>query len=178
MNIRQISTVVIGAMVGVIGTLIAINVLKPTTVIRDKQVIDIEYEVNAAADKLGCFRIKKNNKGWIRFVFNGDAEQWVLNQFTLCPGDTKIVDACLRDLTLDEQMEFAVMNDPQGTNKLQPPPSGQVKLTGLVAGSKEFYLFDQNTIEQTYFYNIKVCQQAAPTICLTLDPPVENKGLK
>jgi len=196
MNIRKISEWAVIAIVAVIVTLIATNQVLTTTVKRDKQGIDIEYKVNAAADKLeitlpatdncnggaktGCFKIKKNKKGWIKFVFNGDAEQWVLNQFTLCPTDTKIGDACPRPLTIDEQLEFFVMDDPQGTMILPVPASGQVGLAPLPAGSKTFYLFDQNTIEQMYFYNIRVCTVPDPNIpqkCLTLDPPIENKGL-
>jgi len=188
---------VVIVIVAVIGTLIAVNVLNLATVSRVKKNVTIEYEVNAAADKLeitapatndcsgppkkGCFKIDKNNKGDIKFVFNDANDEWILKQFTICAGDTKITDVCSSELTLDQRLEFFVMDDATGSTILLTPASGKVDMTKLPVGLKTFYLLDQNTIDQKYFYNIKVCPKADPDEddkCLTLDPPIENKGLR
>jgi hypothetical protein len=194
MNIRQISLLVV-VIIAVIGTLIAVNVLNLPTVFKDKQKFTIDYKVSATGDKLeittpenvncsggpkkGCVKIDKGKKGEITFVFKDPANQWVLNQLRLCPGDTKIAGAC--SLSTKEQGEFSVMNEPRSAIKLPPSPSGEVDLKLLPPGSKTFYLDDENSFAQTYFYNISVCTVSVgnePQKCLTLDPPIENKGLK
>ena len=138
--------------------------------------------------KTGCFRIKKLKTGLITFKFTDEDNKWALQQFTVCRGETPVTDSCTNDLTLDERLEFIVMNDATGSKTLFTPASGEVDLTQLQlpAGSSTFYLFDQNTIKQTYYYNIKACRideekNAGEDVkqCLTfIDPPVENKGLK
>lgn len=171
---------------------------------REKEGITIEFKVNDDENKLevtspdfdncnngsktGCFRIKKLKSGLITFSFTDDSNQWSLQQLTVCRGETPITDSCADDLTLDERLEFFVMNDDMGTNTLFTPATGEVDLTQLQlpAGSNTFYLFDQNTIKRTYYYNIKVCRVDAGENtgggvknCLTfIDPPIENKGLK
>lgn len=196
MNIRKISEWAVIAIVTVIVTLIATNQVLTTTVKRDKKAIAIEYEVNddatqlvitapltdncSGGNKTGCFKIEKSKTGMVSFVFNDAKDEWILKQFTLCAGNTKITDACSSDLTLDERLEFFVMDDATGTTTLLTPASGEVELSLLPVGLKTFYLLDQNTIDQEYFYNIEVCPKAAPDDadkCLTLDPPIENKGL-
>lgn len=172
---------------------------------REKKDFVIAFEVNDTEDKLvvtspatdncknngsktGCFKIKKLKTGLITFNFTDDEDKWELRQFTVCSGDTEITDSCNSDLTLDERLEFFVMDDDTGTTTLFTPASGEVDLTqlNLAAGSNTFYLFDQNTINQTYYYNIKVCRtdeekdkSDTDKDCLTfIDPPIENKGLK
>ena len=70
------------------------------------------------------------------------------------------------------------MNNAQGDEILLTPKSGEVDLTQLKDDSlRTFFLFDQNTIKRDYFYNIQVCKPESETeTCLTLDPPVENRG--
>ena len=73
------------------------------------------------------------------------------------------------------------MNNPQGDEILRTPKSGQVDLTQLADDDnlRTFYLFDQNTIKRDYFYNIQVCKleyESEKKTCLTLDPPIENRG--
>ena len=104
----------------------------------------------------------------------------MLNQFTICPGLDKITNSCPVNLDRNERLEFFIMNNAQGDKILLTPKSGQVDLTLLGDDSlRTFFLFDQNTIRREYFYNIQVCKteyESESETCLTLDPPVENRG--
>jgi hypothetical protein len=167
-------------------------ILKDTKKPKERDVLTINYGVNAEGNQLeitandsekcdgstknGCFKIKKSKAGLIKFVFT-NADTWELTQFTICQGTTPIEDTCKVDLTLDEQLEFFVMDDSSGTTILLTPKSGQVDLTQIQDGDNAgtFYLFDQNTIDREYYYNIRACPADGGT-CVYLDPPIENKG--
>ena len=194
MNIRQFSTLIGVALFSVVATYTVISMglfnATDTSGPKDRKDIVIEYKVNDDGDKLvietntsgkclggtknGCFKVKKSKSGAIKFEFITE-DGWDLKQFTICEGSTPIEDSCGRELKVDERLEFFVMSDKIGTEILLTPPNGQVDLTQLGAGVKTFYLFDQNTIRQEYYYNIEAC----PTDdgkCIYLDPPIENKG--
>jgi hypothetical protein len=163
---------------------------------REKENIQITFKVSDSGDKLevtspddqdckkndkrkGCFKIKKQSTGLITFNFTDDDDTWFLRQFTICSGEADVTDSCSSDLTLEERLEFFVMDDKAGTTILFTPASGQVDLTLLPDGTNTFYLFDQNSIERTYYYNIIVCKNEDPQECEWFaDPQVENKGLK
>jgi hypothetical protein len=162
---------------------------------RKKEDIQITFKVSDSGDKLevtspddqkcndkgkgkGCFKIKKLKTGLITFNFTDDDDMWFLRQFTICSGEAHVTDSCSSDLTLDERLEFFVMDDKAGTTMLFTPASGQVDLTLLPDGTKTFYLFDQNNIKRTYYYNIIACKNEDPQECRWFaDPQVENRGL-
>jgi len=194
-----------GAVIAVAATLVVSGLLSlaayDPTIPRPKEAIPtIGFEVNMDEEQLvisptfqgncnqhpdtpnnpknkGCFRIKKNSIGLIKFEFTA-SDDWVLKQFTICRGDSKIKTSCDDALTIFERLEFFVMNDDKGTTVLLTPGSGVVDLNQLPDGDalRTFYLFDQNTIKGDYFYNIEACNTTINK-CWTLDPPVENKGL-
>jgi hypothetical protein len=84
-------------------------------------------------------------------------------------------------LSVEERLEFFIMKDKKGTKVLDTPETGEISLTGLAgddenpANPTKFYLVDQNTIKQVYFYNIEACKTGSSE-CVYLDPPVENEG--
>ncbi|MGA9573051.1 MAG: hypothetical protein WBS20_03785 [Lysobacterales bacterium] len=196
MNIRQVSLLV-GVAVLAAGATYFTTVAKISsdsdpTGPKDKEGLTIRYKINDALDgleivsnngkwpctrgenKKGCFKIKKSDAGLITYTFDNTDSAWTVKQFTICQSETPITNSCDEDLTLDEQLEFFVMDDTTGTKILLTPKSGKVVLSPLGDGLRTFYLFDQNTIKQDYYYNIEVCSEAGS--CLYLDPPVENKG--
>jgi hypothetical protein len=194
MNTKRLLSVTGVAIASIAGTLLVNQAIFAPgwAMARTKNNLDIQYQVNSGETELeitaplsnnctnnsgkkGCFKIKKNKTGLIKFTFTAD-DEWYLTQFTVCKGNTKITDACGANLNLDERLEFFVMDDAAGSNIFVTPASGQVDLTQLGADARVFYLLDQNTIKQEYFYNIQACK--SPSECLTFDPPVENKGLK
>lgn len=207
MNAKTVTTILVVAILSATVTYIVVkspggDATAPTPTEdtkkpKDKDSITINYAVNTAGDGLeitannsekcdgstkpGCLKVKKSKTGLIEFVF-ADADDWNLTQFTICAGSTPIEESCAADLTLDEQLEFFVMDDSTGTTILLTPDNGQVKLTQLQTGAKfdTFYLFDQNTIHQKYYYNIKACpdgnDDGSDDGCVYLDPPLENKG--
>jgi len=135
----------------------------------------------------GCFRLEKDTSGLIKFRLKKDDfdDGWTLRQFTICrdPNETdeapgKIETSCNgSSLSIEERLEFFIMDDKRGTTVLPTPESGVVDLsTGLGNNLQEFYVVDQNTIEQVYFYNIQACKTGSPDPCVYLDPPVENTG--
>lgn len=197
MNIRQVSLLV-GVAVLVAGATYFTTTAKfssssDPTKPKTREPVVIHYEVNAAGNMLelvsnsgkwpctrgnkanGCFKIKKSDAGLITFTFDNDDPTWVLKQFTICQEDTKITNSCTAELNLYEQLEFFVMDDATGTNILLTPKTGEVVLTSMGADLRTFYVFDQNSIKQDYYYNIKACNTGTG-VCLNFDPLVENKG--
>ncbi len=133
-------------------------------------------------NKKNCIRVKRGYAGLVAYTLNKDDHDkgWVLTQFTICRGPNKIKTSCSVDLDRNERLEFFIMNNAQGDITLLTPKSGEVYLNQLKDDSlKKFFLFDQNTIRRDYFYNIQACKpetETEPKKCLTLDPPIENKG--
>ena len=198
MTSKQVPLIIGVAVLSVIATYFVISKgligTTDTSKAKTKQDIVVRYRVDNTGNGLtiqsnngggacngrrpqGCLEVDQGEAGLIEFEFmtqNG----WTLEQFTICAGSAPIQDACIppgQDLTIDEQLEFFVMDDSVGTNILVTPPNGQVNLTLLGPDIRTFYLFDQNTINQEYYYNIKACPTAGGA-CRYLDPPIENRG--
>ena len=177
--------------------------LSDTTVAKTVSAPTVTFKINSAGDELeidsiaggtdpnlkrcrntnnkNCIKVKRGYAGLVAFTFDNQDEDWFLDQFTICRGLDKIKTKCEKDLTRNERLEFFVMNNPQGDEILLTPKSGQVDLTQLADDDnlRTFYLFDQNTIKRDYFYNIQVCKleyESEKKTCLTLDPPIENRG--
>lgn len=203
MSIKQIALLVVVALVAAFITYLLIArgffSLSDTTVAKSSSTPTITYiikgdkleidEITNGTDpyfkkcknntKKNCIKIKKGFSGLIEYTFKNQDEDWFLDQFTICRGLDKITNKCDKDLTRNERLEFFVMNNKQGDKILLTPASGQVDLTQLADDDnpRTFYLFDQNTIRRDYFYNIQVCKyESEKKTCLTLDPPVENRG--
>lgn len=203
MNIRQIALVVVVALVAAIITFLLISKgfisLSDTTVAKPESTPEITFKINSAGDELeitsftngtdpnlkncrnttkkNCIKVKRGYAGLVAYTFDNQDDDWVLTQFTICRGLDKITIKCSADLDRNERLEFFIMNNAQGDKTLLTPKSGEVDLTQLAEDEslRTFFLFDQNTIKRDYFYNIEVCNYQTEN-CLTLDPPVENKG--
>jgi myo-inositol-hexaphosphate 3-phosphohydrolase len=157
MDIRQVTGYLVVAIIAVLATLAAKSLLidkkllLDTTQPRARNEMTIEYAVNAdetnleitAPDldnctnqgvKSGCFRIKKKNTGLVKYEFNAN-DDWVLKQFTICEGETKITTSCNTDLTLDEKLEFFIMDDNTGQTVLLTPSTGVVDLASSRRGA-------------------------------------------
>lgn len=189
-----------------IASVIAISVIATKTVLttgifsaanpnapRPKKDIVIEFKLNdtstalvatskshpsckTGGEKGGCFKVKNKKVGVVKFEFTAPPA-WELTKFMVCQRTTEITttDPCNVPLTLDERLEFSVMESKSGGKILVTPESGVVDIAQLPAGAalREFYLFDQNTIKLKYVYSIEACNGS---ICVRLDPPVENTG--
>ena len=203
MNIRQIALVVVVALVAAIITFLLISKgfisLSDTTVAKPSSTPEVIFKINSAGDELeitsitngtdpnfkkcrntnnkNCIRVKRGYAGLVAYTFDNQDDDWVLTQFTICRGQDKVTIKCSKDLDRNERLEFFIMNNAQGDKTLLTPKSGQVDLTQLAEDEtlRTFFLFDQNTIKREYFYNIEACNYQTEN-CLTLDPPVENKG--
>jgi hypothetical protein len=186
------------SVVSIIATLGVVTVIKnsgpPVTGPKESKPVTINYKVNDAGtelevtltdpdgckknhnEKSGCFKIKNKKTGLIKYEFTA-SDQWELKRFLICQRETEITvtDPCTVDLTLNERLEFSVMENADGGKILVTPASGEVDLSQLPAGAalRTFYLFDQNTIQRKYVYSIEACDGDN---CIRLDPPVENKG--
>jgi hypothetical protein len=177
-----------------VGAVAPDNTVYPNTIKRREKPIKIKFKVRGNGDQglqidwqdrddceshghgIGCIKIDRGNYGLIEFTFIAEAP-WKLTQLTICKGSTK--DGCIANLEPVEQLEFFVTNDRKlnGGTVLVLNNMGVIDLTKLAGDIKTFYLYDQNTFTQTYFYNIVACTDPGdPKTCLTLDPPVENKG--
>ncbi len=197
MNIRQGSILAGVSIISVVATYFVSHVVMKssvdTTKAKVKEPVAIHYDVKTTdpraleiksnsniypcsrSNNSGCFKIKRPKTGVITFTFDNAEPAWELKQFTICQGGTPIKNSCIKDLTLNEQLEFFVMDDSTGTTILLTPKSGEVDLVPLGDALRTFYLFDQNTIKQDFYYSIKACNKDTDE-CLNLDPPIENKG--
>lgn len=169
-----------------------------TTAPKISDPFDIEFGVEGVNDKAklvitkaactgrtpqakGCLKVSRGRSGVVTFKFNA-SPPWELKELTICRGSTKDRQKC--DLSIWERMEFAVADAVLQTNGKYKPGStlahiqddGSIDLSELVPGaeSTEFILLDVNSIRKEYFYNIKACY--APDHCITLDPPLDNRG--
>ena len=198
MNAKQFVQVSSVSIVSVIATLGVVSFLKssgpPVTGPKESKPVAIHFKVNDAetelevtstdpsgckddkGEKPGCFKIKNKKTGLIKYEFAAPA-YWELKRFLICQRTTEITQAepCDVDLTLNERLEFSVMEKEDGGKILVTPASGVVDLTQLPDGAalRTFYVFDQNTIRSRYVYSIVACDGAN---CIGLDPPVDNKG--
>ncbi len=206
MNIRRI-VFLVGVVIAAAGITFLLASkglisLSDTTIAKLTIAPEVTFKINTAGDELvitsitdgtdpnlkkckntnkkNCIKVKRGFAGLVKFTFDNQDDDWVLNQFTICPGLDKITNSCPVNLDRNERLEFFIMNNEQGDKILLTPKSGQVDLTLLGDDSlRSFFLFDQNTIRRDYFYNIQVCKtesESESEPCLTLDPPVENRG--
>lgn len=202
MNIRQIAflvgVVIVAAGITFLLAAKGLISLSDTTIAKLTIAPEVTFKVNSSGDELeitsiaggtdpnlkkckktnkkNCIKVKRGFAGLVAFTFDNDDDDWVLTQFTICRGLDKITTKCPLNLDRNERLEFFIMNNAQGDKILLTPKSGQIDLTQLEDDSlRTFFLFDQNTIRREYFYNIQACNEATET-CLTLDPPVENRG--
>jgi hypothetical protein len=148
----------------------------------------VDFEVAIGLDKLeitapvsgctkkGCFEIKNKHSGEITFNFTAPDDDWQLTELKICKGTDKINLDC--NLSLWERLEFFASNDDLGTELFVTNIGGGIDLTGLPTGAATFYLFDQNSIKEDYFYRIKACNPGNTPICIYTDPPIINKGRK
>ena len=201
MSIKQIALLVVVAVVAALFTLLLVSKgffsHEDTTVAKLKVAPEVTFKIEGGVleitsitngtdpnlkkckntTKKNCIKVKKGYAGLVAFTFDNEDDDWVLTQFTICRGQDKITIKCSKDLDLNERLEYFIMNNAKGDKILLTPKSGQVDLTQLAEDDtlRTFFLFDQNTIKRDYFYNIEVCNQQTEN-CLTLDPPVENRG--
>lgn len=206
MKFKSVAAFAGGGLYLVVGTLLLASGSASAHNLGTKKQINIKFEVKSDESALvvdeqdvdnctdhpsyngkgkGCFRLDKDAAGLIKFKFK-DSDKWTLKQFTICRDpnvtgetDEKIETSCNGDLlSIDERLEFFIMDDKKGTKVLHTPESGEVVLSELFDNGKlkQFYLVDQNTIKQAYFYNIQACKTDEPAKCATFDPPVENTG--
>ena len=61
---------------------------------------------------------------------------------------------------------------------IHPDTNGIIDLNGTSDNGREFTLFDNNVLPQTYNYQIKVCPTTASdsNVCKDSDPKIENEG--
>lgn len=129
--------------------------------------------------KKGCLKIKKNRSGIIKYVYSDPSNTWRLREFKICKGtvNTNAEKPALDcDLGLWERLEFFVVKDLNNASILNISDQGVIRLNQLPAGTKQFYLLDQNDIKQDYFYTIKACKIADEENCISTDPPIQNGG--
>ena len=136
--------------------------------------LEITTAAASSCAKKGCFKIKKKNVGEIKFIFTAPDNDWQLTEFNICRNTAKSGSDC--DLTLWERLEFFASNDASGSSLYVTNGKGSIDISSLPAGSTTFYLFDQNSIKQDYFYHIKACNPNNVPECITTDPAIENKG--
>lgn len=190
MNTKSVLVLASGvALISVLATLYLTARVSPPIVlagpkIPDKPIVDFnvasgldELEITAPVSgctKKGCFKIKKKNSGEIRFNFTAPDDNWQLTEFKICKGTDKTSLDC--NLTLWERLDFFASNDDLGTSLFVTDNSGSIDLESLPAGSTSFYLFDQNSIKQEYFYRIEACHPTNVPNCIYTDPLIDNKG--
>jgi|GEM_PF-2329649 len=155
---------------------------------------DMTFDVAASLDKLeftsekrckkivkknnqpgerGCFKVKKNQRGGIIYKFAGESG-WVLESFQICKGIAKNKNCSPANLPSGE---FMIAANSFATTLYAPDDDGSINLTGLPVntdGSVDFYLFDENSTEEDYFYSIEACHETLP--CIWTDPPIINRG--
>jgi hypothetical protein len=190
MNTKGVIVLTSGvALISIIATLyLTADRFPPTTTAGpktpDKPIVD--FKVADGLDKLeitapvagctkkGCLKIKPKNAGEITFNFTAPDNDWQLTEFKICKGTDKSSLDC--NLTLWERLDFFASNDGLGTSLLVTNIGGGIDLTSLPTGPTTFYLFDQNSIKQEYFYRIKACNPSNNPTCIETDPPIVNKG--
>ena len=124
--------------------------------------------------KKGCINAVKGTIAVIDFHLIRSSE-WHLTEMNICRGETKptLTDPCSLDAA--DILQFSA-----GTRgvfyRLDPNADGEINLTTLAPGLSKFNLLDTNAFPEDYFYTIKACKNAQPTVCVLLDPPIENKG--
>lgn len=169
MNIRQLTLLVVVALVAAIITFLLISKgfisLSDTTLAKPSTTPEVTFKIegdgleitsitNGTDSKFRnckntsnkkCFRVKRGHAGLVAYTFdneyndNDDDDDWVLTQFTICRGLDKIKTKCTAELDRNERLEFFIMNNKQGDKTLLTPKSGQIDLKLL--GNKSLRTF-------------------------------------
>lgn len=122
----------------------------------------------------GCFKVDKKQRGVIHYKFTGKTG-WSLQEFKICKGFSKNRVCSPADLPVQE---FRIAASKKATQMFGPNDDGSIDLSQLPAssnGSVDFYLFDENTVKQDYYYSISACPTTTGT-CIWTDPPIVNRG--
>lgn len=124
--------------------------------------------------KDGCFEVDLNWSASIRFRLKANA-RWELTEMNICEGEVK---TAVCQLESWQTKEFVAYGRSLGA-EITPDENGLIKLVS--ASSKpvtSFYLFDFNFNEYDYHYSITACPVDSDdeSECVTLDPPIINKG--
>ena len=116
----------------------------------------------------GCLRYLLDEFGEVKFQLNGPTA-WAFESMQICKLDGNIQDC---ELDLWDRIQFAIKNE-AGDILLIPDEQGKVDLT-VFADDDEYFLVNQNTVLQDYYYSVDVCNNGG--VCITVDPPIENGG--
>jgi len=124
--------------------------------------------------KKGCINAAKGTIAVIDFHLirsNG----WHITEMKICLGEDKPTPANPCALKKADIAQFSA--GARGVfYRLDPAGNGEIKLTGLSTGLSKFNLLDSNSFPEDYFYTITACKDAQSDVCVSLDPPIENKG--
>ncbi len=124
--------------------------------------------------KDGCFEVDSNWSASIRFRLKANKD-WKLTEMKICGGEVK-TGVC--QLESWQTKEFVAYIKTRGS-EISPDENGVIKLEDLSADPvTQFYLFDFNLNKSDYHYSITACPvgSRAPGDCISLDPPIVNKG--
>ena len=125
----------------------------------------------------GCVEVPKKDEALISFKLTPKSG-WRFTEFKICVGGTKPTQPC--ELNKHQQKEFDASLS-GGATLLNPNKFGVIDLKplspDLTKAFTAFDLFDQNWVEQDYYYSIKVCPtEPSKDDCIWTDPPIENGG--
>ena len=126
----------------------------------------------AASPANGCVAVGKRDTALITFELKTSPD-WNFSEFKICRGSAKDSQDC--NLEKWEKAEFFAA-DAKAFKLIFPNDSGIIDLKQLSNDLTKFYLFDFNSVEQDFFYTIKVCNADSTIPCITTDPTIENKG--
>ena len=133
----------------------------------------------------GCMVFERGEKGKISFSMSGNDAGFHITQLKICKGATasspKDKDC---NLSIPNALDFYV-EPSSGWPRV--PVSGTGKIEWSYAqGVKTFIIFNQNRLEQQYYYSVIACDGPEPDPddtasvkpkCIDTDPPMDNKGI-
>jgi len=124
--------------------------------------------------KKGCINAVENTIAVVDFHLIS-SNGWHITEMNICLGEDKptLADPC----TLKKADIAQFSAGARGAfYRLYPDGNGKIDLTGLSTGLSKFNLLDSNSFPEDYFYTITACKDAQSDVCVSLDPPIENKG--
>lgn len=123
----------------------------------------------------GCLSSPRNTTLRAKFTLY-QSDGWHFSRFELCKGNNKASRKC--DLTEFNRLEFAAQSVNDGPLAV-PGKSGIIELSDLGVGDglHEFFIYNQNSAKQNYYYRVQVCQDAVLSNCIwNEDPEWPNRG--
>ena len=133
----------------------------------------------------GCMVFERDEKGKISFSMSGNHAGFHITQLKLCKGATapspKDKDC---DLSIPNALDFYV-EAPSGWPRIPVPDTGKIEWP-YAQVVKTFKLFNQNRLEQQYYYLVIACDgpkhdpddpASVMPNCIDTDPPMDNKGI-